>query len=67
MKLTYRPDALIHGANASEFVETPAVSAPINTVDGVHPSEAVAPRQVSRKKTFVSDFDTSATRLEALD
>jgi len=67
MKLMYRPDALIQGENASEFVATPAVSGPINVVKGLHPSEAVAPRHVSRKKTFVSDFDASATMLEAAD
>ena len=67
IKLMYRPEALIHGATASEFVATLAVSGPINVVEGTHPSEAVGPRQVSRKKMFVSDFDASTTRLEAPD
>src|ERR1700722_4703295 len=67
IKLMYRPDALIQGANASESVATPADRASINVVEGMHPSGAVAPRQVSRKNIFVFDFVPSVTRFDALD
>jgi hypothetical protein len=67
IKLMYRAEALIHGANASELVGTPAVSGPIKVVAGAHPSGAVAPKQVSRRKIFVFDLEVSATRSEALD
>jgi hypothetical protein len=68
MKLMYRPDALIHGVKASELAATPAtVWEPMNAVEGVHPSDAVAPKQVSRMKTLVLDFDGSFTRLVAVD
>ena len=68
IKLTYRPDALIHGVKASELAATPVTAWELsNAVEGVQPSGAVAPKQVSRMKTLVLDFDGSVTRLEAAD